>query len=240
MGIIFSNGATISLPTPDTITISGLVMNLQTAPSVGTTWADSSGNGYSASLITAGAGTFAYTGSYGGGIVAGGTNGSTTAICTSYNLTSSFSVEMVVQPNAGQYWSVLWGNEVYSSRGWYAYWSNASSLIAGGPTSTLTYSSPTATSNVPVHLVFTLASGVFRMYRNGVLQTGTGTYSAPSAGVSTTGLNFGSRHPNSTGLANTPTDSLKGVYYQMRVYNRDLSQSEVTQNYNIMKVTYPI
>jgi hypothetical protein len=240
MGIIFSNGATISLPTPGTITISGLVMNLQTAPSVGTTWADSSGNGYSASLITAGAGTFAYTGSYGGGIVAGGTNGSTTAICTSYNLTSSFSVEVVVQPNSTNYWAVLWGNEIYSTKGWYAYWSSNTSLIAGGPTSNLSYSSPASNANVPVHLLFTLASGVFKMYKNGVLQTGAGTYAAPSAGVSTTGLNFGSRHPNSTGLANTPTDSLKGVYYQMRVYNRDLSQSEVTQNYNIMKVTYPI
>ena len=240
MGIIFSNGATISLPTPDTITISGLVMNLQTAPSVGTTWADSSGNGYSASLITTGAGTFAYTGSYGGGIVAGGGAGSNTAICTSYNLTSSFSVEMVVQPNSTNYWAVLWGNEIYSTKGWYAYWGNATSLIAGGPTSTLTYSSPTASSNVPVHLVFTLASGVFRMYRNGVLQTGTGTYSAPSAGVSTTGLNFGSRHPNGTGTANTPTDSLKGVYYQMRVYNKALSLAELTQNYNAVKGTYGI
>jgi len=240
MGIIFSNGATISLPTPDTITISGLVMNLQTAPSVGTTWADSSGNGYSASLITTGAGTFAYTGSYGGGIVAGGGAGSNTAICTSYNLTSSFSVEMVVQPNSTNYWAVLWGNEIYSTKGWYAYWGNATSLIAGGPTSTLTYSSPTAASNVPVHLVFTLASGVFRMYRNGVLQTGTGTYSAPSAGVSTTGLNFGSRHPNGTGTANTPTDSLKGVYYQMRVYNKALSLAELTQNYNAVKGTYGI
>jgi len=240
MGIIFSNGATISLPTPDTITISGLVMNLQTAPSVGTTWADSSGNGYSASLITTGAGTFAYTGSYGGGIVAGGGAGSNTAICTSYNLTSSFSVEMVVQPNSTNYWAVLWGNEIYSTKGWYAYWGNATSLIAGGPTSTLTYSSPTAASNVPVHLVFTLASGVFRMYRNGVLQTGTGAYSAPSAGVSTTGLNFGSRHPNGTGTANTPTDSLKGVYYQMRVYNKALSLAELTQNYNAVKGTYGI
>jgi hypothetical protein len=245
MGITFERGYSITLAalpiSTASLVTSGLVMNLQTAPSSGTTWTSTvSSSFYSASLITAGAGTFAYTGSYGGGIVAGGSNGSTTAICTPYNLTSSFSVEVVVQPNAGSYWSVLWGNEVYSTRGWYAYWANSTSLIAGGPTSGLTYSSPTATSNVPVHLVFTLASGVFRMYRNGVLQTGTGTYSAPSAGVSTTGLNFGSRHPNSTGTANTPTDSLKGVYYQMRVYNRDLSQSEVTQNYNIMKVTYPI
>jgi len=245
MGITFERGYSITLATlpisTGSLVTSGLVMNLQTAPSSGTTWTSTvSSSFYSASLITTGAGTFAYTGSYGGGIVAGGGAGSNTAICTSYNLTSSFSVEMVVQPNSTNYWAVLWGNEIYSSKGWYAYWGNATSLIAGGPTSTLTYSSPTAASNVPVHLVFTLASGVFRMYRNGVLQTGTGTYSGPSGGVSTTGLNFGSRHPNGTGTANTPTDSLKGVYYQMRVYDKPLSQTEVTQNFDTIKGTYSL
>jgi hypothetical protein len=71
-------------------------------------------------------------------------------------------------------------------------------------------------------------------------KTGTGTYAGPSGGVSTTGLNFGSRHPNGTGTANTPTDSLKGVYYQMRVYDKPLSQTEVTQNFDTIKGTYSL
>lgn len=215
-------------------------MNLQTAPSSGTTWTDASGNGNNATFITASGGTLAYTSSYGGGIVAGGSGGSNTAICTSYNLTSSFTVEMVVQPNAASYWSTLWGNDIYSTKGWWAYWSGVSSLTAGGVPSGIAYSTPTATSNTPVHLVFTLDSGVFTMYKNGVAQSGSGTYAAPSGGVSNTGLNFGSRHPNSTGTANTPTDSLKGIYYQMRVYNRGLNSSEVTQNFNAIKSTYSL
>jgi hypothetical protein len=239
MSIEISNGFTV---TPNLVLVSsGLVFNLQTAPSSGTTWTSTvSSSFYSGSLKTAGTGTFAYTGSYGGGIVAGGGTGGTTAICTPYNLTSSYSVEVVVQPNSTTYWAVLWGNEIYSSKGWYSYWSSNNSLITGGPTSNLTYSSPASNANVPVHLLFTLTSGVFKMYKNGVLQTGTGTYAAPSGGVSTTGLNFGSRHPNGTGLANTPTDSLKGVFYQMRVYDRALSQTEVTQNFDTIKGTYGI
>ena len=239
MSITFSKGFTISPPASPFVT-SGLVMNLQTAPSSGTIWTDATGNGYSGSLITATGGTFTYTGSYGGGIVAGGTAGSTTAICTSYNLTSSFSVELVVQPNSSNFWSTLWGNDVYSTKGWWAYYGANTSLNAGGVPGGITYSSPSASSNVPVHLVFTLNSNVFTMYKNGIAQTGTGTYAAPSGGVSTTGLNFGSRHPNGSGTANTPTDSLKGIFYQMRVYNRGLNLTEVTQNYNALKTTYGI
>jgi hypothetical protein len=243
MGITFERGYSITLAagpiSTASLVTSGLVMNLQTAPSSGTTWTSTvSSSFYSGSLITAGAGTLTYTGSYGGGIVAGGGAGSNTAICTPYNLTSSFSVEVVVQPNSTTYWAVLWGNEIYGSKGWYAYWGSNTGLITGGPTSGLSYSSPASNANVPVHLIFTLNSGTMRMYKNGVLQTGTGTYAGPSGGVSTTGLNFGSRHPNGTGTANTPTDSLKGVYYQMRVYDKPLSQTEVTQNFDTIKGTY--
>jgi hypothetical protein len=243
MSITFERGYSITtravaFSTASLVT-SGLVMNLETAPSSGTIWTSTvSSSFYSGSFKTAGAGTLAYTGSYGGGILAGGGFGSNTAICTPYNLSTTYTVEVVVQPNSVNYWAVLWGNEIYSAKGWYAYWGSNTGLIAGGPTSTLTYSSPASNSNVPVHLIFTLTGGVFRMYKNGVLQTGTGTYSAPSGGVSTTGLNFGSRHPNTTGTANTPTDSLKGVFYQMRVYGRALSQTEVTQNFDKIKGTY--
>lgn len=242
MSITFSNGYQIIRTVASTASLvtSGLVMNLQTAPSSGTIWTDASGNGNSGSLITVSTGTLTYTGSYGGGIVAGGPAGSNTAICTPYNLTSSFSVEVIVQPNSSNYWAVLWGNEIYSTKGWYAFWNGNASLAAGGPLSSLSYSTPTATSNVPVHLVFTLQTGSFNMYRNGVLQTGTGTYTGPSAGVSTTGLNFGSRHPNTTGTRNTPTDSLKGVFYQMRVYDRGLTAAEARQNFDTIKGTYSL
>ena len=242
MSITFSNGYQIIRTVASTASLvtNGLVMNLQTAPSSGTIWTDASGNGNSGSLITVSTGTLTYTGSYGGGIVAGGPAGSNTAICTPYNLTSSFSVEVIVQPNSSNYWAVLWGNEIYSTKGWYAFWNGNASLAAGGPLSSLSYSTPTATSNVPVHLVFTLQTGSFNMYKNGVLQAGVGTYTGPSGGVSTTGLNFGSRHPNSSGTKNTPTDSLKGVFYQMRVYDRGLTAAEARQNFDTIKATYSL
>ena len=240
MSITFQNGYQIlRAPSTASLVTNGLVMNLLTAPSVGTIWTDVSGNNNTGSLITTAGGTFYYTASYGGGMVATGSAGSNTLIATPYNLTSSFSVEMVLQPNALSYWSTLWANEVYNtSKGWWAYYNSNAALYAGSLSSITSYTTPTATSNTPVHLIFILSGSTFNMYKNGQLQPGS-TYSAPIGGVSNNGLNFGSRHPNN-GTANTPTDSLKGVYYQMRVYNRPLTQLEVLQNYDTIKTTYGV
>lgn len=239
-GVWFGDGVQIISESagPGYVT-NGLVVNLLAAPSSGTTWTDASGNGNNATIVTAGAGTATYTANYGGGIVLAGA-GSSGAICTPYNLGTAFTVEMWCKPAASSYWSTLWGNDVYSTKGYWSYWaSSASSLTTGSMTSSQTVSlSPTpAAIN---HYVFTLSGTTYTVYFNGTSQSLTGTYAAPTGGLSTTGLNFGSRHPNSTGLANTPTDTCTGTYYQMRVYNRALSSSEVTQNYNGVRGTFGV
>jgi Concanavalin A-like lectin/glucanases superfamily len=222
----------ISEANPVPYVTNGLVMNLLTAPSSGTTWTDATGNGNNATIITSGSGTATYTSNYGGGITLG-TALNSEAICTAYNLGTSFTVEMWAQPTAANYWATLWGNDIYSTKGYWAYWSSsASGISAGSPSGSILYSGITPNPGAIKHYVFTLTGSTFTAYLNGVAQSGTGSFSGPTGGVSTTGLNFGSRHPNTTGTANTPTDVCAGTYYQMRVYNRALSSSEVTQNFN--------
>ena len=52
---------------------------------------------------------------------------------------------------------------------------------------------------------------------------------------STAGFLFGARHTNGgTGA----TDYFKATYYQMRIYNTNISDADVTTNFNAIKTTY--
>ena len=239
-GLTITPGITISNPAPASgLVTSGLVMNLATAPSSGTTWTDATGNGNNATLVTTGSGTLTYTATNGGGIVMGSAV-SSQVIATSYNLGTAFTVEMWCQPAAVTYWSTLWGNDIYSTKGYWAYWNSSTTMVAGGVPGGYAY---TISSNPGVvkQYTFTLTGTTFTFYLNGVAQTpSSGSFSSPSGGAGTTGLNFGSRHPNSTGTASTPTDNLTGTYYQMRVYNRALTSAEVNQNFTTFHSTYGI
>jgi hypothetical protein len=158
------------------------------------------------------------------------TNGNSTAITTNYALLSPFTVEMWCKPNGARLWSTMWGSDAYSgNNGWWALWESSTTLTTGGVPSGVTYAHSYTQSN-PNHYVFTLTGSTYTLYINGVAVTVSGSYSAPSGGAGTSPLIFGSRHVNagtSLGL-----DSLDGTYYQMRVYNRALSSSEVSQNYS--------
>jgi hypothetical protein len=63
----------------------------------------------------------------------------------------------------------------------------------------------------------------------------TGTFTAPSGGLSTTGLYFGARHTN-TGASFT--DACPGTYYSMRVYDRPLSADEINTNFTVLRGNY--
>jgi hypothetical protein len=210
------------------------MMNLLTAPSSGSTWIDASGNGNNGTLYTANTGTLTYTSSNGGGLVAAGsstsTNGNSTAITTPYALTTPFTIEMWCKPNGARLWATMWGSDAYSSNtGWWALWESSTTLTTGGVPSGVTYAHSYTQSN-PNHYVFTLTGSTYTLYINGVAVTVSGSYSAPSGSAGTSPLIFGSRHVN--GGTSLGLDSLDGTYYQMRVYNRALSSSEVTQNYS--------
>ena len=105
---------------PSSIVASGLVFNLQTAPSSGTTWTDATGNGYNATLQ----GTASYTGSFGGGIkLNNALSTGTDYISVPYNIsTNTTTIEVVASFNPTAYWATIWGNESYTAgNGYFAY-----------------------------------------------------------------------------------------------------------------------
>jgi hypothetical protein len=238
MSIEISNGFTI-IPNTRLIT-SGLIFNLQTAPSTGTTWTDSSGNGYNATLN----GSPSYVSNNGGGIRLNNANfGGTDYISVPYNINSStVTVEIVASFNATAHWATIWGNDSYSAnRGYYAYQLSGTNITWGKPQSTA--SNTITASNSIRHWVFVINGSNQLLYLNGT-QLGT-TASIPAQTLfATSELYFGARHTNGgTG----PTDTLNNsnsafypVFYQMRVYNKALSLAEITQNLNVVRGTYGI
>jgi hypothetical protein len=240
MSIIISNGFSITRPISPFIT-SGLVFNLQTAPSSGTTWIDSSGNGYNATLQ----GTPTYISDNGGGIRLNNADFTgTDYISVPYNISSTTStVEIVASFNPTSHWATIWGNEAYSfSRGYFAYMASSTAITWGSPTTNVTSTSITA-SNAIRHWTFVINGTSKSLYLNGSQLGTTATLNNPST-YATSEFYFGARHVNNgVGPADRLNSSItanRPVFYQMRVYNKALSLSELTQNYNAVKGTYGI
>jgi hypothetical protein len=79
-----------------------------------------------------------------------------------------------------------------------------------------------------------VSGSTYVLYKDGV-SAGTGTFTAPSGGVSTTGLYFGARHTNG---GTSYTDACPGTYYSLRVYNRALSSDEINTNFSVLRGNY--
>ena len=238
MSIIFENG--YSITQRPTLVRSGLVFNLQTAPSSGTTWADESGNGYNATLQ----GTPTYVSNNGGGIkLNNSTYTGTDYISVPYNISSNtVTVEIVASFNPTSFWGTIWGNDSYTaSRGYLAYMTTSTSIIYGKPNA-VSLETITASNSIR-HWTFVINGTTQSLYLNAT-QVGTSDTVANQTLFATSEFYFGARHTNGgTG----PTDKLNSsitanqpVFYQMRVYNRALSVAEITQNFNVIKGTYGI
>ena len=216
----------------------GLVFNLQTAPSSGTSWTDSSGNGYNATLQ----GTPTYVSNNGGGIRLNNANSTgTDYISVPYNINSStVTVEMVASFNPTSFWGTIWGNDIYNSNsGYFAYQSSATNITWGKPQIPTT--NIITASNSIRHWAFVINGSNHLLYLNGT-QVGTTASIAAQTLFATSQLYFGARHVNN-GIG--PADKLNNsnsanypVFYQMRVYSKALSGAEITQNYNDIKSTY--
>jgi len=238
MSIIFENG--YSITQRPILVRSGLVFNLQTAPSSGTTWIDESGNGYNAII----SGSATYVSNNGGGIKLNNANSTgTDFISVPYNIPSStLTVEVVASFNPTSFWGSIWGNDSWNAgRGYLAYMP-ASTTISYGKSALGTSETITA-SNAIRHWTFVINGTQHSLYLNGV-QVGTTDTVTIQTLFATSELYFGARHVN-TGIG--PTDRMNSsitanqpVFYQMRVYNRELSVAEITQNFNVIKGTYGI
>jgi len=230
-----------TLSTLPNLTTSGLVFNLQAAPSSGTTWVDASGNGYNATLQ----GSPTYVSNNGGGIKLNNTSangGGNDFISVPYNIGSTTTtIEIVASFNATTYWAPIWANEAYNtSKGYFAYQSGTTGITWGSPSSNTTIATITASNSIR-HWVFVINGTSKSLYLNGTQLGTTVTLSNPSA-YATGNFYFGSRHLND-GTAhqdklNSSTPANQPVFYQIRLYNKALSGAEITQNYNIIKSTY--
>jgi len=222
------------------IVSSGLQVNLSAAPTSGSTWTDTSGNGRSATLQ----GTPSYISSSGGGIrLNNASYTGTDYISVPYNIASStVTVEVVASFNPTSHWATIWGNEAYSGgRGYMAFMTTSTSISYGRPnvptTETIT------ASNAIRQWIFVINGTQHSLYLNGT-QVGTTDTVAVQTLFQTTEFYFGARHTN-TGVGpadrmNNSNAALYPVFYQMRIYNKALSGAEITQNYNAVKTTYSI
>jgi hypothetical protein len=203
----------------------GLMMNLNSPPSSGSTWIDVSGNGNNATLV----GSPTYSSTNGGGI----TTAASSYISTSYNLPSTFTISMAASFNPTSYWATIWGNESWTAqRGYIAYFKTATSIEIGTPNGIATV--PVNDYNT-VHIWdFVVSGNTYIVYKDGV-SIGSGTFTTPSGGLSTNGLYFGARHTNGgTGAQ----DFGPGTYHSMRVYNRALSLDEIKTNFSVLRTIY--
>jgi len=222
------------------IVTSGLQFNLQTAPTSGTTWTDSSGNGRNATLQ----GSPSYVSSNGGGIrLNNPDNGGTDYISVPYNIASNtVTVEVVASFNPTSFWAPIWGNEFYDNNSGYLAYLNSSTEIGYGIPNNETTVTITA-SNAIRHWIFVINGTQISLFLNGS-QVGTTDTINNQTLFATGDFYFGARHLNNgTGLTDTINNSNSAdypVFYQMRVYNKALSGAEITQNYNAVKGTYGI
>jgi hypothetical protein len=223
------------------IVTSGLQFNLQTAPTSGTTWTDSSGNSRNATLV----GSPSYVSNNGGGIRLNNEDGNgTDYISVPYNIASNtVTVEVVASFNPTSFWATIWGNEIYNTSGGYlAYMDNSTNLYYGIPNNETTVT--ITDSNAIRHWIFVIDGTQASLFLNGS-QIGTTATISNQTIFATDDFYFGARH-NNDGIGfggdtmNNSNSADYPVFYQMRVYNRALSGAEITQNYNAVKGTYGI
>jgi hypothetical protein len=240
-GSVISGGVNfITEVAASSVVTSGLQVNLQTAPTSGTTWTDSSGNGYNATLQ----GSASYVSNNGGGIKLNNSlNSGNAYISVPYNIASNtVTVEVVASFNPTSHWATIWGNEAYSAgRGYLAFMTSATNLIYGKS------SAPTAetitASNSIRQWYFVINGTQHSLFLNNT-QVGTTDTLAVQTLFVTSEFYFGSRHANAgtgtTDKMNNSNSALQPVFYQMRIYNKALSAAERTQNYDAIKTTYGI
>ena len=223
------------------IVTSGLQFNLQTAPSSGTTWTDSSGNSRNATLQ----GSPSYVSINGGGIRLnnGDVNG-IDYISVPYNIASNtVTVEVVASFNPDSFWGSIWSNEIFNTSGGYLAYMYSSETISFGVPDSEANKSVTA-SNAIRHWIFVIDGTQASLFLNGSQVGSTDTTSNQTL-FATNDFIFGARH-NNDGIGfggdtmNNSNSADYPVFYQMRVYNRALSGAEITQNYNAVKETYGI
>jgi len=230
---------------PKTVT-NGLVLALDAAdknsyPGSGTTWFDLSGNGYNGTLTNGPT----FNSNNGGNIIFDGVDDYLQANINSTILDGdpNFSVEFFVKRTAdfiyGGFWGIGGAGQGYSIEGWTP---TTNEIHLDLYDSTRLSSGVIYPLNTWVHVVWaksgsTISTSTTNLYVNSALRTLTLTRAqttGPRYNTSTSGVGISLGRIN--GDANTNYAPITmGLF---RVYNRQLSQSDVLQNYNAQKTRF--
>lgn len=216
----------------------GLVLNLDASnstsyPGTGTAWTDLSGNGNNGTLI----GGLSYNSTEGGSVVFSGSNSNdyvSVANSASLNLTTAGTLSIWIKPNSLTQQSLtnLIGRTIDGApngQSYYLYWTggNITGIIQNGGTYN-SISTPVPTVLGWYNYVFSWGNGYLKLYKNGV-QVSTPVTKIVDAQSLTTTVNIGgSIFEGAGGYQN----SFNGKIPIVQIYNRDLSVSEVLQNFN--------
>ena len=213
------------------IVTNGLVLaldagNVKSYVSGSTTWFDKSGFSNNGTLTNGPT----FSSANGGSIVLDGTNDEVTILnpitftntgtvsaWVKYNNTS---VDLILAAGGGYiegYWFYTVGNDVYSNWG--------GDFVGFG---TLKSSFP---QNEIFYLTLTLQSGTARLYKNSILLSSSSTSAANA-----TLRGFGRLYANGFGSYT----NMNGNIYSTQIYNRALSATEVTQNFNALRGRFGI
>jgi hypothetical protein len=226
---IYKRPVTVAAAASATLLLSWDFGNSSSYPGSGTVITDLSGNGttgtisgatYASGALTTGSSKYFYTPS-------------------SFNLGGAWTVSIVSNTSTTQpqYWATMWGNEAWLSTGYIAYQLANNNLIFGRPSSSVTWSTTQAAiqgSNTAWD--FTYDGTTVALYKNGAA-TSVSSGAMGVATASSAGIFFGARHINGGGA--TPADFSTTTFYQVRVYNKALTTTEIATNYATVKSAYP-
>ena len=204
-------------------------------PGAGTTWTDLSGNSNNGTLVGGlGVAGLGYSSTNGGSLTFDGSNDYAEVVSNnSLNPTNQITVEMWFQPNETMVtWQAVLGKgggsafekgyEFAVSAGQFGFWVNGNSHFVK---TTMPISGEMA------YWVGTFDGTSLKLYKNNNLVD---TISYTSTIISTT-LPF---RVSAVSEAGGNKNYTAGKYYGVRVYNRALTSTEITQNYNTLKGRY--
>ena len=237
------NGKQLTVATP--IVTNGLVLNLDAGrkssyPNTGTTWYDISGNGNNGTMTNG-----PVFGTASGGVInLNGSNQyiSVSGLATYLNNKTNFTYETWFKVNSTTTFGTLFSfgnNDNYSNDIIFFVSSNQICLqvnngVDGGTVTTFT-STDWNSMSVVYDGTQTGNANRLKLYLNGVLQTLTfGTYNVPASTSNTSMVNSGIG-VYSTGNWN---NLLSGSIGSSRLYNKSLTDTEITQNFNATKTRF--
>ena len=225
------NGKQLTVATP--IVTNGLVLNLDASrlssyPNAGTTWTDISGNGNNGTMVN---GPIFGTAN-GGQITFDGTDDYVSI--PDINVTNQISIEAWVYANSvGAYNAIAsqWRAETNSVSSWTleTVGSDIRLYITNG--TTISFASTTFQTGTWTHIIGTYDTSTIKIYKNNVLGSTTGTI----ATINNSNLNINIGALYSSAGVQGGGGRWNGRISNIKIYNKALSATEVTQNFNATK-----